>query len=264
MVAKQRRRVGLWGWKGGHLGLVGSVRRGSRWQGWFGGGVRTRATWDVWSVGVGRGGDRVAGVILRWLWAGGVSVPVAILLHEFGHYVTYRGLGVAGVTLRHSSVTWQGMDAFWGLVSRGAHEEAATIVPLWVGAAGAAMGPVATYVVVVACCCACWRGFGWPEIVAVGYLSQVRIVAGAWDVGKERFLGRDVVTGTDEERVAAATGVSVELLVVCGLLLFVVSGIWLIRYLPAGRRVAVGVAMTGGMAGGLLIYLGYLGPWLLP
>ena len=83
-------------------------------------------------------------------------------------------------------------------------------------------------------------------------------------LSRAAFAGGAIDGGTDEARIAAITGIPVELLVVVGMVVFGVSGVWLWRYLPRGNRALAGIAMIVGAAGGLVVYLQYIGPWLLP
>ena len=68
----------------------------------------------------------------------------------------------------------------------------------------------------------------------------------------------------DELRVAVLTGIPVPMLAGFAVLFLAVSGIWLLRYLPRGRRIVAAVSMVAGMIVSLVAYAGYVGPWLLP
>ena len=59
------------------------------------------------------------------------------------------------------------------------------------------MGLVATYSVVIACCCLCAKWRAHPLLVAVGYLSNLRIVGPMSIVLLEAF-GASVRSGCDE------------------------------------------------------------------
>ena len=100
-------------------------------------------------------------------------------------------------------------------------------------------------------------------LVAIGCLSPLRILVGLVH-GVRVLLGHDPAARYDEVRVAALTGIPVQLLVALGLLVVVISGAWLARYLPRGRRTVAVVSMLAGAVVGTGLYLGYVGPWLLP
>ena len=201
-------------------------------------------------------------VSLPWFLGGLLAAPIAILPHEIGHYLVLLAFGVPELTLHYVAVTWD-LREFWEAIQRGDFEGANAVVPVWAVALSDAMGPMVTYAIVAGCCYACARWRPFPAFVAVAVLSQLRIRAGASHVVREA-LGIDRPANYDELRVAILTGIPVEVLVAFALLTLLISGIWLARFLPRGRRLAAVASMTGGMAASLYLYAGVIGPWLLP
>lgn len=114
---------------------------------------------------------------LRWWIWGAVSAPPTILLHELGHFLVYRGMGFPGAALHYGSAGYRGSGAFFRAVMEGDLAAAAESASVWGVATALAMGLVATYVVVFACCYLCAKWKPHPLLVAMGYLSNVRIVA---------------------------------------------------------------------------------------
>lgn len=201
-------------------------------------------------------------VTLRWGLGGLIAAPFAILPHELAHYLALLALGVPGLALHHAAVTWD-LREFWEAIQRADFDAAAAVAPIWGIALSDAMGPMATYGIVAGCCYGCARWRPHPALVAVALLSQLRIRAGARHLAGQA-LGNDRPANYDELRVAVLTGIPVEALVGLALLTLLVSGVWLARLLPAGRRLAAVAAMAAGMVVSLYLYLGVVGPWLLP
>lgn len=199
---------------------------------------------------------------LRWFMAGLFAVPIAILPHEIGHYLVLLGLGVPELALHYAAVTWD-LREFWEAVLREDRASAAGVAPLWGVALSDAAGPLVTYGIVAACCCACAHWRAHPLLVAVGYVSQLRIWPGARHVFRE-MRGIESSANYDELRVAILTGIPVQILVGFALVVLVVTGLWLARCFPRERRVAAAVFMVAGTAAGVFVYFGHVGPWLLP
>lgn len=200
---------------------------------------------------------------LRWGIAGVLAPPLTVLPHEMGHYLVYAWLGLPDATLHYGSATWTGSSAFWDAIRQGDHAAAAAIAPVSGVATGYAMGPVATYLVVLACCwlCAKWRPH--PLLVAVGYLSNLRIV-GPGSVVVLQILGYQVRSTCDECQLSALTGVPLGVLASIGLVSLIGAGIWLARYFPRrDRRIAV-LSLALGFGLGSVVYAQLLGPLVLP
>ncbi len=157
-------------------------------------------------------------IALRWWLGGVVAAPVAVLSHALGHFLTYWALGLPGATLHYSSASWSDSSTFHRFVLNGDIAAAAELVPLWKGAAGLGMGLAATYVVVIAACllCAKWRAH--PAIVAIGYLSNVRIVAPVSVILLAAF-GASVSSGCDECLLSLLTGIPLSVLTSLGIII---------------------------------------------
>ena len=212
---------------------------------------------------------------LRWFAGGLVAAPVGILPHEIGHYLVLLALGVPDLALHFVGVTWD-LEEFWLAVFREDYTIAATIAPLWGVALSDAAGPLVTYAIVLTCCygCVAWRPH--PALIAVAYFAQARIRIATQYAWRRLFnseFNREfpsdleaMAAGAnfDELRVAVLTGIPIPMLVGFALLFLAASGIWLLRYLPRGRRLVAAVSMVAGMIVSLVAYAGYIGPWLLP
>ena len=199
---------------------------------------------------------------LEWGLGGLIAAPFAVLPHELGHYVVLLMLGVPDLALHYSTVTWD-LREFWGAVQRDDLDAAAAVAPVWGVVLSDASGPVITYLIVAVCCYGCSRWRPHPGLVAVAFLAQVRIAAGAIHVTREAF-GMERPTNYDELRVAILTGIPVEAFVAFGLGVLLVSGAWLARQFPADGRVVAVASMTAGMGAGMFLYARVYGPWLLP
>lgn len=201
-------------------------------------------------------------VSLQWCLGGLLAAPFAILPHEVGHYLVLLAFGVPDLTLHYVAVTWD-LREFWEAIRRADFDGANAVVPVWAVALSDAMGPMVTYAIVAGCCYGCARWRPLPAFVAIAVLSQLRIRAGVNHVVREA-LGIDRPANYDELRVAVLTGIPVEALVGFALLTLLVSVAWLSRFLPPGLRLVAVASMAGGMVVSLHLYLGVIGPWLLP
>lgn len=192
-----------------------------------------------------------------------VSFPLAVLLHEGGHFLAFSALGFEGVTLRHASVAWSGHGDYWYLIQAGDRLGAGAIAPAWQVAVAIGAGPLVTGLTVLIC----WRlvrSFGpSTTVLAVGLASPLRSLAVLPGLGRG-LLGGEVVTGLDESRFAVLTGTP-ELPLLTTAVITLIAGWWLlVSSIPRGERfdrfVPAAVAiLLGGPA-----WLLWLGPWLLP
>ncbi len=200
-------------------------------------------------------------VALQWGLGGLLAAPFAVLPHELAHYLVLLVLGVPGLALHYSTVTWDTQD-FWEPIYRADFAAAAAVAPVWGVVVSDAVGPLVTYAIVAACCYGCGR---WPHpaLVAVAFLAQFRIAAGVIHLVREA-LGMHRPTNYDELRVSLLTGIPVEAFVGFGVVVLLVSGVWLARCFPGGRRAVAVPSMMAGMAVSLYLYARVLGPWLLP
>ena len=160
-------------------------------------------------------------VALEWGLGGLLAAPFAVLPHELGHYVVLLLLGVPGLALHYSTVTWD-LQEFWGAIQRGDLDGAAAVAPIWGVALSDAVGPAVTYAIVAACCYGCSRWRAHPSLVAIAFLAQARIAVGVIHVAREA-LDMYRPTNYDELRFSILTGVPVEVFVAFGLVVLLVS-----------------------------------------
>ena len=76
--------------------------------------------------------------------AGLIAAPFAVLPHELGHYVVLLVLGVPGLALHYSTVTWD-LEEFWGAVQRADFGAAEAVAPIRGVVLSDAVGPLITY-----------------------------------------------------------------------------------------------------------------------
>ncbi|MDE2881996.1 MAG: hypothetical protein OXP70_09105 [Acidobacteriota bacterium] len=200
---------------------------------------------------------------VRWWFWGMVSTPPAALFHEFGHFLVFWSLGLPGAALHHGSAGFTGLGDFFRAVREGDLAGAAEIAPVWGVALSLAMGLVATYVMVFACCCLCAKWRAHPLLVAMGYMSNLRILAALLAIGV-RLIGVRASAGCDECWLERITGVPLAVWALPGVVSLVWAGIFLWKYFPRQHR-WVAVTATGvGIGTGLGVWGGLLGPLLLP
>ena len=201
--------------------------------------------------------------LLGWSMAG-LAVPLLVILpHELGHYLVLLAMDVPDLALHYASVSWDSRE-FWEAVRREDYATAADIAPIW----GVALSP-------------CGRA---ARLVCHGrgMLLRLRPVASACRVGRRRLrvpaprVGRGPARRAGPARWAIRppattssasrqlTGIPVQVLVGFGVAVVCVSGTWLAKYLPRGRRTLAVTSMLAGAVLSAVLYFGYVGPWLLP
>ena len=224
--------------------------------------MRRRGSAGALNGGAGDAPDSRTAILVKWSLAGFAAGALTILPHELGHYLVYLAIDVPNLALHYESVSWDSQE-FWEAVGREDYAAATVSAPIWGVALALAGGPLVTYAMVAACCYGCDRWRPYPVLVAVGYLCPLRIVVALMH-GVRVLRGHDPSAGYDELRVAALTGIPVQVLVAFGIIVIAISGAWLARYLPRGRRTMAVVSILAGAGAGTVLYLGYVGPWLLP
>ena len=224
--------------------------------------MRRRGSAGALSGGAGDAPDSRTAILVKWSLAGFAGGSLTILPHELGHYLVYLAIDVPNLALHYESVSWDSQE-FWEAVGREDYAAAAVSAPIWGVALALAAGPLVTYAMVAACCYGCDRWRLYPVLVAVGYLCPLRLLV-ALVHGVRVLLGHEPSASYDELRVAALTGIPVQVLVAFGIIVVAISGAWLARYLPRGRRTVAVVSMLAGAVAGTVLYMGYVGPWLLP
>ena len=198
-----------------------------------------------------------------WIGAAIIAIPLGVLLHELGHFLAYWTFGFQGVALHYSSSTHAVEQRFWQLVYSGNVERAASLLPLWKVGLATTAGILATYVVTIGCCVFAAKKSPHPLVIALGIFAPVRFLSGIPTI-VAALSGQRVSAGTDEAHLAALSGIPVLLLNVTGLLVLVLAWIWLLRRIPKDHRWVSLVSLILGLAFGMFLYFGVLGPRLLP
>ena len=210
----------------------------------------------------------------KWLrdggwWAGvaggAIAFPIAVLLHELGHYGADVALGLPDPVLRYSSASWSGSGEFTRLFRAGDLEAAAAIAEPWQVAVSAAAGPIVSYIAIIACVLAV-RRFGPGPLSLVFAIGLVTPFRWTWvfPVLYLRLRGAEVKWGPDEVVAGVLTGVPQFLLILLGLASLVLGYWLLVTAVPRGRRVRTLVpTLAGAVVGGVLWVL-WIGPMVLP
>ncbi len=198
-----------------------------------------------------------------WVVAGLTMFPVAVLSHELGHYLTARAFEFPGVILHYGSISDPSASEFWTLVREGRFRDAAAIHPLWQPPLVAIGGLVVSYVTALA---SYWRTAhrkANPYVIAIGIIAVFRFVGGV-PLLFVRLLMPSARPSSDETHAALGRVLPEVLLLAVGFAM-----LWLVwwrmpRLLPAdGRRARILALVLGSVLGGAL-YIGVLGPRLLP
>lgn len=204
-----------------------------------------------------------------WFAAGFASVPVAILLHELGHYTAGRLLGWRDLAFHYSRVN---------IVSGGSIVASAIHAP-WKAALMRAAGPaVSLTIIFVAALLAPGKGrialqVGRPGRYAVpaalGLSSAVRFF---WPLAAGAVLLLRTMLGNpasfhpdlDDFNFAANLGISPLLSLFSSFFGAFAGFFWMARHLWHRELALLLVSLVLGTAAGFAFYFGFLGPHLLP
>ena len=198
-----------------------------------------------------------------WIGAAIMAIPLAVLLHELGHFLAYWAFGFQGVALHYSSSTHAVETRFWQLIYSGNVERAAALLPLWKAGVATTAGILFTYLVTIGCCVFAAKKSPHPVVIALGIFAPVRFLSGIPTI-VAALSGQRVSAGTDEAHLAALTGIPVLLLNVTGLLVLVLAWIWLLRRIPKDHKWISVASLVSGLALGIFLYFSVVGPRLLP
>lgn len=100
--------------------------------------------------------------------------------------------------------------------------------------------------------------------MAVGLVAILRFKIGIGILEDHLFRGERYVSGTDEGLTSAMTGIPEVLLWVLGLAIAATGWGVILRSLPPVRRLAHFGLVALGAGAGAVLYVAFVGPWLLP
>ena len=199
----------------------------------------------------------------RWLISAGfaaLAAPLGIVLHELGHYLTWRAFGFPDVVLHSASVSTRNGEIFWQFIRANDFAAAADVYPLAQVALGSAMGPLVSAVLTVMCCLIAWRK-PHPFVVSLGLFSPLQFTAGLIYLPVSFFLKLERAN-FDELNVARLMNIPVEIFILLGAFLLIGGVFWLLRCIPKGNRLFAVSAIVVGVIVGLGIYFRLLAPAL--
>jgi hypothetical protein len=195
---------------------------------------------------------------LPWIAAGVIAGPVSVVLHELGHHVAALLFGFQGATLHYFSATYASEQAMLDLMAQGDRIGVAAVNPLWQIAVNAGAGPAVGYFLILPVCLLAVYIKPDPFFITLGMTPLLRAFPEAMTaISAPQMLD-------DENTAAFAMGLPPTVLHVVGLFISLAAAIWLARRIPASRRSAALLSMMAGILAGAVIYIGFLGPWLLP
>lgn len=207
-----------------------------------------------------RGDGWLAGVA-----GGAMAFPIAVILHELGHFGAYVAFGFPDPVLRYGSASWSGSGDFKALIRAGDTAAAAALAEPWQVAVGAAAGPLVSYLTVIACVLAVRRFGPGPlsVVLGVGLVSPLRWVI-AIPILALKLTGERRTSNVDEGSVAMLTGIPESLLLLFGLACLVLGYWFLVKAIPRGQKARVLVPTSAGLVLGGILWTQWLGPLLLP
>ena len=210
----------------------------------------------------------------KWLrdgswWAavagGAIAFPIAVLLHELGHFLGYTVFGFPEPVLHFGSAGWTD-EAHEALLEAGDLEAAAAIAQPWQEAVAGALGPIVSYLTLIACVLAVRRLGPGPLslVLGVGLVTPLRWLP-AIPLLAVRLVGVQWTVGMDEARLARRTGIPENPLLLLGVACLVLGYWFLITAFPRGERArAVVPTLVGALVVGGPLWVLWLGPLVLP
>ena len=201
---------------------------------------------------------------LRWLAWSTPALPIAVLVHELGHLLWFKAFGFPNVRLRYASVSHGLHTEFWRLVREGDIGAAAQVVSFPEVGIATGTGILISWLTIVACAYHTMTRTPHPLVVAVGLAATLRLRIGIQVLKRLLFTDNQVPSGTDEGIVGVVTPIPEALLWGIGLALAIAGWYFIIRGLPAGRRLSHLGLVAAGVVAGAVVYVAWLGPWLLP
>ncbi len=197
--------------------------------------------------------------------AGGViGFPIAVLLHELGHFGAFAAFGFPDPVLSYGSADWDN-EQFDALMEAGDVDAAWAIAQPWQEAVGVAAGPIVSYLLMIACVPAV-RRFGPGPLSLVFAIGLVTPFRWSWPIPILYLMARGarISGGPDEIEVAALTGIPQWPLILLALASLVLGYWFIVAALPRGKRLRSLVpTFVGSVLGGVLWAL-WLGPMVLP
>ena len=195
---------------------------------------------------------------LTWLATAALTAILGVVLHELGHFLMALLMGFDGLSFHYEWVSYANEDLITGRIMAGDLAGAVGFYPLWQIVLVSAAGPLTTLVLQAGGLLALLRRPG-PFFASLALTANLRAIPLLIST-----LLQPGFTGADEDLIGHVLGLPPALLALPGALLFV-GGSWVIlRRLPKGGRLIPAVMMILGAFAGLIVYLGFLGPSLLP
>ena len=198
--------------------------------------------------------------------AGGVvAFPIAVLLHELGHFVAFAAFGFPDPVLGSYSVSWSGSEEFTTHFRAGNLEAATAIAQPWQVAVAAGAGTIVSYLVLIACVLAV-RRFGPGPLAVVFAVGLVTPFRWTWPFPVLFLMvrGTRIDWGPDEIAVAAITGIPQSLFILLALVSLALGYWFLTTAVPRGQRVRTFIPTSVGAVLGGVLWVLWLGPFLLP
>ena len=186
---------------------------------------------------------------IYWLLFAAIAGPIGIVVHELGHFLVAHAFGFPDVVLHFGSVSDGGAEA-------GA--------PQWQQGMKAGAGPFVTLALLGICCGATARFGAQPWIVAPGFAIGVRSALVGLAYLFARIRGSAGTANFDELNFARALGLSMDAVMATSTALVLVCWIFLASSISPGNRLKSLMATIAGTAAGVLLYVNWLGPWVLP
>jgi hypothetical protein len=192
------------------------------------------------------------GTALESLVFAALFVPITILLHELGHLVAARALGFDRAKLHFSAVDPGPL-----------HGQAA-----WAPGVVGLAGPAVTLILIIAAIAMHNRNrtAAWPLALAIAAASRFAVglpytLASLVVRAQGRHLAAPVF---DEHKAATVLGWLGDLLLGLTSALALAVLVWVVLKLPRGRRLPILAALLIGTGLGWYLWMGLLGPRLLP
>jgi len=188
-------------------------------------------------------------VLLLYFFFAFFSGPIAILLHEGGHYIGAKISGYTNCVLHYASF------------SRG--DPPVGVVDYKRNVIITGLGPLVTLIISLICCIGAYFYRKKIFFIAMGLLTSIRNLSGFIIIILHAFGGK-IGKRNDEVKLAAFLDIPTLVPLIISFLIFIGTWMFLIRQIDQLNRKRILLSIILGGLTGLFLWMSIIGPWILP
>ena len=197
---------------------------------------------------------------MRWVRVAGIAallVPVAVLSHEAGHLAGYFAFNFPLPVLHYGSAGFQGEPDFWIAIRAGDLEAARQVGDIWAAGVSALWGLLVSYsLIVIGLAGLHFRGSVVLASLAVATAARFPLILLLVTLGRAEH--------TDEAHVTQALGVPFAIMAILAGVFLVASVVGVYQIQKSAEREPVTTTIVAGVVLGVVAWMAWLGPLILP